>query len=145
MGRYTHRVAISNRRILKLENGNVTFSWRDYKDENKVKEMEVSAEEFIRRFLLHILPDGFMKIRYYGILSSRNKKENIKKCKELLGCKEEWQSQRIRKKDLLEDMIDEPEIICPCCRKGIMRTKQLLLPDKPSPPGKKPTSIKTVA
>ena len=67
LGRYTHRVAISNERILKIEGEQVTFKWRDYKDNNKMKEMTISIQEFIRRFLLHILPPHFMKIRYYGI------------------------------------------------------------------------------
>jgi len=83
LGRYTHRVAISNNRILKLEDGYVTFKWRDYKDANKVKEMTVTAEEFIRRFLLHILPSGFHKIRHYGLLASRDKSNRITICKKL--------------------------------------------------------------
>jgi len=64
LGRYTHRVAISNNRIVSIENGNITFKWRDYKDGSKCKLMTVSADEFIRRFLIHILPSGFMKIRH---------------------------------------------------------------------------------
>ncbi|WP_027400129.1 IS91 family transposase, partial [Anaerovorax odorimutans] len=66
LGRYTHRVAISNNRILSVKNGVVTFKWRDYKDNSKWKIMTIAAEEFIRRFLMHILPQGFMKIRHYG-------------------------------------------------------------------------------
>ena len=77
LGRYTHRVAISNERIVKIEDGKVTFKWRNYKDENKMKEMTVTIKEFIRRFLMHILPPKFMKIRYYGILGNRNKKKNM--------------------------------------------------------------------
>lgn len=77
LGRYTHRVAISNERIVKIEDGKVTFKWRDYKDKNKMKEMTVKIEEFIRRFLIHILPPKFMKIRYYGILGNRNKKKKL--------------------------------------------------------------------
>lgn len=85
LGRYTHRVAISNNRILKLEDGQVAFKWRDYRDSSRWKEMTVSAEEFIRRFLLHILPPGFMKIRHYGFLSSRGKQVKLLKCKRLTG------------------------------------------------------------
>ena len=73
LGRYTHRVAISNNRILKLENGIVTFKWRDYRDNNKQKNMDLTDDEFIRRFLVHILPDDFTKIRHYGLLSPVNK------------------------------------------------------------------------
>lgn len=70
LGRYTHRVTISNNRILKEEKGKITFKYRDRKDNNKEKEMTLEVEEFIRRFLLHILPPGFMKIRHYGLLIS---------------------------------------------------------------------------
>jgi len=83
LGRYTHRVAISNNRILSLENGNVSFKWRDYKDANKWKVMTVSADEFIRRFLIHILPVRFMKIRHYGLLGNRNKTSKLSLCKKL--------------------------------------------------------------
>lgn len=81
LGRYTHRVAISNNRILSVKNGFVSFKWRDYKDNSKWKVMTVSADEFIRRFLLHILPHGFMKIRHYGLLGNRNKLSKLRLCK----------------------------------------------------------------
>ena len=78
LGRYTHRVAITNNRILSIEgSGEVTFNYRDRSDENKVKALTLKATEFIRRYLLHILPRGFMKIRYYGFLSHANKKVSI--------------------------------------------------------------------
>lgn len=87
LGRYTHRVAISNNRIQFVGNGLVTFKWKDYKDESKQKYITVTAEEFIRRFLMHILPDKFVKIRHYGILSNRNKKTKLQHCKKLTGVK----------------------------------------------------------
>jgi len=68
LGRYTHRVAISNNRLLDMENGQVRFQWKDYRDEGKIKTMTLSADEFIRRFLLHVSPNGFQRIRYYGLL-----------------------------------------------------------------------------
>lgn len=83
LGRYTHRVAISNNRIISMENGMVTFKWRDYRDGNRWKTMRVSAEEFIRRFLIHVLPDRFMKIRHYGLMGNRNKTEKLGLCKRL--------------------------------------------------------------
>lgn len=83
LGRYTHRVAISNNRILNIEDGKVSFKWRDYKDENKWKVMMLTADEFIRRFLMHILPPGFMKIRHYGLLASRDKTKRLALCKRL--------------------------------------------------------------
>lgn len=83
LGRYTHRVALSNKRIVNLEKDTVTFKWRDYKDGSKHKLMTLSADEFIRRFLIHILPNGFMKIRHYGLLGNRNKTTKLKLCKQL--------------------------------------------------------------
>jgi hypothetical protein len=77
LGRYTHRVAITNNRIIAIENGSVRFRYCDRSDDNKEKELTVSAEEFIRRFLLHVLPCGFTKIRYYGFLAHANKKTCI--------------------------------------------------------------------
>jgi hypothetical protein len=83
LGRYTHRVAISNNRILGLKDGKVTFAWRDYRDNNKKKVMTLTATEFMRRFMLHILPAGFRKIRHYGILAARCKVAKIALCKKL--------------------------------------------------------------
>lgn len=83
LGRYTHRVAIANSRIVSMKDGQVTFKWRDYKDNSKSKLMTLSADEFIRRFLIHILPSGFMKIRHYGFLGNRNKNTKLKICKQL--------------------------------------------------------------
>jgi hypothetical protein len=83
LGRYTHRVAISNRRILSIDRGQVRFKWRDYKDKSKWKVMSISAEEFIRRFLIHVLPPRFMKIRHYGFLGNRNRATKLKRCKAL--------------------------------------------------------------
>jgi hypothetical protein len=84
LARYTHRVAISNRRLLKLEDGKVYFKWRDYRD-GKDKVMHVTALEFIRRFLLHVLPKRFYKIRYYGLLSSRHRQTKLARCQEIFG------------------------------------------------------------
>lgn len=85
IGRYSFRVAISNDRIKDISNGEVTFEYKDYKDESKIKTMTLSAEEFIRRFLLHVLPSRFTKIRHYGLLSNRSKKSIIALCRILIG------------------------------------------------------------
>ncbi len=85
IGRYSFRVAISNDRIKDISNGKVTFEYKDYKDEGKIKEMTITAEEFIRRFMLHVLPNRFTKIRHYGLLSNRNKKHIIALCRILIG------------------------------------------------------------
>lgn len=133
IGRYTHRVAISNSRIIKVANGAVTFKWRDYSDQNKNKVMTVNAHEFIRRFLLHILPDRFVKIRHYGILGNKNVGTKLEKCKKLLSSRNK-KVNAVKKVDLIKDMNFESEYICPCCGIGIMRKRQVVLPDKIGPP-----------
>lgn len=85
VGRYSFRVAISNNRIKCVKDGKVTFEYKDYKDNSKIKLMTISAEEFIRRFLMHVLPEKFTKIKHYGLLSNRNKKNNIRLCKLLIS------------------------------------------------------------
>jgi predicted Zn-ribbon and HTH transcriptional regulator len=84
LGRYTHRVALSNERILSAHNGEVTFSYRDRKNENRKKTMPLDAHEFIRRFLLHVIPKGLMRVRHFGFLAN-NSKERLSKCRQLLG------------------------------------------------------------
>jgi len=85
LSRYTYSVAISNYRIIKLENDYVYFQYKDYADDCKKKVMKLNAFEFIRRFMLHILPERFTKIRYYGLLANRYRKKNIAICREILG------------------------------------------------------------
>ena len=84
-GRYTHRVAISNRRLLALEQGQVSFQWKDYRDGQKQKGMTLSAEEFIRRFLQHALPPGFQRFRYYGFLTNCHRAEKLELYRRLLA------------------------------------------------------------
>jgi hypothetical protein len=130
LGRYTHRIAISNHRIVKLENGTVSFRWRDYADNNKSKVMTVDAGEFIRRFLLHVLPDRFVKIRHYGLLGNRCRRKKIELCRQLLACaehkteqneKETWQEALLRLTG-----IDTAK--CPACGERKMRTVELIQP-----------------
>ena len=85
LSRYTHRVAISNRRLLSIADGKVTFAYRDRRDGNQVKELTIAASEFLRRFLLHVTPPGLCRIRHYGFLSNRNKEQQLPRCRELLG------------------------------------------------------------
>ena len=84
LARYTHRVAIANNRILSLENGNVTLAYKN-RVSGQTEQTTIDAVEFIRRFLLHVLPKGFMRIRHYGLFANRCKRENIRRCRELLG------------------------------------------------------------
>lgn len=121
LGRYTHRVAITNNRLTAMKDGNVTFTYRDRSDENKSKELTVSGEELIRRYLLHILPSGFMKIRYYGFLASTNKKESIPLIQRLIDPhfktteKQEETTQEIMLRLTGSDISQ-----CPECGKGEM-------------------------
>jgi Putative transposase/Transposase zinc-binding domain len=85
LSRYTHRVAISNRRLLSVANGGVRFEYRDYADHDQRKEMPLPATEFLRRFLLHIVPRGFMRIRHYGITANCRRQQKLARCRELLG------------------------------------------------------------
>ena len=89
LGRYTHRIAISNNRLIAIDNGRVVFTYRDRKNNNEKKTMDLSADEFIRRFLLHVLPKGFMKIRYFGFLSNIKKRECIQIIRLLIDSKKE--------------------------------------------------------
>ena len=117
LGRYTHRVAISNNRIIKEENGEVTFTYRDYKDNKKIKEMTLKAEEFIRRFMMHILPPRFMKIRHYGLLGNRNKKTKLAICKKLTNTAN-IEYQEITTLEILKKTLGVDFNLCPHCHKG---------------------------
>jgi hypothetical protein len=84
LARYTHRVAIANSRLISLSDGNVRFTWKDYRAHGKTKVMTLTADEFIRRFLLHALPDGFHRIRHYGFLANGGRSDNLARCRQLL-------------------------------------------------------------
>ena len=130
LGRYTHRVAISNNRILSLDNGIVTFSYRDRSDDNKVKELRLPVEEFIRRFLLHILPNGFMKIRYFGFLAHTNKRKSIPLLRQLIGSSAEL-PEKIKEtvQEMMVRLTGVDISICPKCKKGKMKIiKELPIP-----------------
>jgi len=138
LGRYSHRVAISNHRIVNLENGYVTFKWKDYRDHNKEKFMTLTVDEFIRRFFMHVLPRKFVKIRHYGILSNRNRSTKLQRCKELTGAVQS-RNQNIEVKlnaaELLFKLTGIDINICSCCGKGKMITKEKLNRQNFSPPG----------
>ena len=84
LGRYTHRVAISNHRLVSFDGNNVTFRWRDYARSNKQRLMTVSAEEFIRRFLVHVLPKGFVRIRHFGFMANYQRSSSLDLCRQCL-------------------------------------------------------------
>jgi hypothetical protein len=129
LGRYTHRVAISNRRLLKLEDGQVSFQWKDYRD-GEQKVMTVSADEFIRRFLQHALPPGFQRIRYYGFLANCHRAEKLNLCRQLLAtlCSL-LLPQPAACRDFLAALTAGKIRLCPQCKIGVlMRTQIFLMP-----------------
>ncbi len=130
LSRYTHRVTISNYRIKSMQDGKVTFTWKDRADENKTKLMTLDVEEFIRRFLLHVLPKGFRKIRYFGFLSPRYKSENIKIIRKLMN--DDPEKYAVPEDESLEEMMLRLTGInirqCPKCDKGRMVPIYELLP-----------------
>lgn len=137
LGRYTHRVAISNSRLLALEADKVTFKWRDYRDRNQAKLMTLEAFEFMRRFLLHVLPTGFCKIRYYGFLSTRKKAQKLSRCRELLGVNGHEQSPNFECatwQELLLALTGLDVRRCPACSKGRMVCHSIIQPTGHGPP-----------
>lgn len=121
LGRYTHRVALSNDRILQVENREVTLSYRDRRDGNRKKTMTLETQEFIRRFLLHILPDGFMRVRHFGFLANRSKKQALPQCRTLLDLDSVLpQCPSETAKDLLLKLTGVDLSRCPCCHNGTM-------------------------
>jgi hypothetical protein len=121
LGRYTHRVALSNDRILKIENGEVLLSYRDRKDGNRKKTVTLDAQEFIRRFLLHVLPDGFMRIRHFGFLANRSKKQALAQCRRLLKIEAALpETPKESAKDLLLRITGIDLSRCPSCHRGTM-------------------------
>ena len=122
LARYTHRVAISNHRLIALENGEVTFQWKDYASEGKQKTMTLKAIEFIRRFLPHVLPAGFVRIRHFGFLANRVCREKLELCRALLGDVTPTVSVAAEPAcEPKEAAEEEPAAhLCPACGKGRM-------------------------
>jgi hypothetical protein len=143
LARYTHRVAISNPRLLRLDGGRVTFTYKDYSQGGRVREMTLPVEEFIRRFLLHVLPESFVRIRYFGLLSNRHRKQNLARCWELLAVQpiaevaipsveqESWQARLIR-------LTGRDPTVCPACGRGHLRLVEELPAVPFSSPGRSP-------
>jgi Putative transposase/Transposase zinc-binding domain len=121
LGRYTHRVAISNHRLRSVENGQVSFAYRDRREGNTLKSIRLNAHEFIRRFLLHVLPSGFMRIRHFGFLANRSKKHALSHCRQLLGVSAP--AANLAPKSALELMRELTGVDlsrCPYCHRGTL-------------------------
>jgi hypothetical protein len=128
LGRYTHRVAISNRRLLALENGQVSFQWKDYRD-GQVKVMTVAAEEFIRRFMQHALPSGLQRIRYYGFLANCHRAAKLDLCRRLLASAcSDLLPHLDQCREFLAALIARNARQCPQCGIGILASVQILWP-----------------
>jgi hypothetical protein len=119
LGRYTHPVALSNPRLLAVQNGQVTFAYRDRRDSNRLKSMTLDTDEFIRRFLLHVLPKGLRRIRHFGFLANRSKRQALCRCHQLLGLPPAGpQTPELSMRDLLLELTGRDPQGCPCCQRG---------------------------
>ncbi len=128
LGRYTHRIAISNHRLVNMEDGKVAFTWRDYSDGNLEKTMTLDADEFIRRFLMHVLPDGFVRIRYFGFLANCNRAKKLPLCRDLLDVTEISVVQEKSWPDLVLSLTGKDPLLCPKCQRGRLVRIQTLPP-----------------
>jgi Putative transposase/Transposase zinc-binding domain len=131
LGRYTHRVAIANSRLVEFDNGEVAFQWKDYRHESQHKVMRLRAYEFVRRFLLHVLPSGFQRIRHYGLLGNRGREFKLERCRRLLDAA----APVGRPADEPEDYRDRYQRLtgvslwdCPQCKQGRMICIETWLP-----------------
>ena len=137
VGRYTHRVAISNNRLLSMDGDKVCFRWKDYRDGNRQKTMTLGGDEFIRRFLIHVLPDGFHRIRYFGFLGNCHRARKLARCRKLLGM-----ASAVPAADPPADYRDRFEALtgqslrqCPHCHAGIMVVIDCIARPKVCQPG----------
>ena len=142
LGRYTHRVAISNNRLREFSDGAVTFAWKDYRHESRNKTMTLDAQEFIRRFLLHVLPSGFQRIRHYGLLANRYREVRLNQCRNLLAAPapvvvDELENEDYR--DRYQRLTGVSLRDCPHCGRGQMVRIETFLPGT-LPRGPPPTS-----
>ena len=132
LARYTHRVAISNQRLVRLEGEEVTFTWKDYARGQRLQEMTLSGEEFLRRFLLHVLPDRFVRIRYYGLLANRHREQALALCRKVLPgpplppklTRSDWQS-------LLQSLTGMDPMRCETCGRNTLHLVRDLAPRAP--------------
>jgi hypothetical protein len=131
LARYTHRVAISDQRLLELKDGQVRFQYKDYADGQRTKPMTLYSSEFIRRFLMHTLPSRFVRIRYFGFLANRFRKQRLEQCRSLLGTRSAESASSPVAADRFAGDLDKPKATpkCPVCDCG-----RLLIVDVPAIP-----------
>ena len=120
LGRYTHRVAISNHRLKELKDGQVSFTFKDYKHEHQQKVMTLAADEFLRRFLMHVLPNGFQRIRHYGLLGNRHRAKNLARCRALLAMPAPVPPHQSDYRERCQELSGHDLLLCPQCKAGTM-------------------------
>jgi len=133
LGRYTHRVAIANSRLVGLDDGQVSFTWKDYRQDGKTKVMTLAADEFIRRFLQHAVPDGFHRIRHIGFLANGHRTEKLALCRDLLAAPPPEPTPPRPWQERLRDLPGQDVEVCPCCG-GRMLTIGTIPPQPPPRP-----------
>jgi hypothetical protein len=126
LGQYTHRVAIGNARIVAANHHTVTFRYKDYADDNRVKLMTLQATEFIRRFLLHVLPRGFRRVRYYGFLAVRARKKRLGRCREFFRITDHKKKGSRTCVGIIKELTGYDPTTCPICKLGHLLTVMLL-------------------
>jgi hypothetical protein len=126
LGRYVNKIAISNNRILSCDAESVKFKWRDYSDDNKIKIMDLKPEEFIRRFLSHVVPTGFMRIRFFGFLANACKNKNIATIRKSLSYEPNEEKPKKDIRSLMLDLTGTDITLCPECKKGHFYTIQTM-------------------
>jgi hypothetical protein len=140
LGRYTHKVAISNHRLLSINDSNVSFRYKDYHDVSKKKVMTLSGTEFLRRYVQHVLPHGFIRIRHYGFLASKNKSKELNEAKVDLN-QEKWTKGKISWQQIAEQKLGILQDQCTHCKELSLRIIETLEPSRP-PPRKLKASLK---
>jgi hypothetical protein len=137
LGRYTHRVAISNQRLVNVSDDHVSFRWKDYRNGNAPHTMKLHPHEFMRRFLMHVLPRRFVRLRYGGFLANCHRREKLNACRKLLLPKtppapsqQPCDEKQIDWKERYELLTGRPIDLCPACTQGRMVVVLVLLPDR---------------
>jgi len=131
LGRYTHRVALSNDRLVDYGEGRVRFRWKDYADHDRVKVMTLEVDEFLRRFLLHVVPRGFMRIRHFGLLANRARRALVGQCRDLLGHPPPTDAPPESVTQLLQRLLGVDLTRCPVCREGHLQRTAIVGPGPP--------------
>ena len=133
LGRYTHRVALANNRLVDHGEGRVRFRWKDYADHDRVKVMTLEVDEFLRRFLLHVVPRGFMRIRHFGLLANRTRRATLRQCRDLLGQPPPADAGPDSVAVLLLRLTGVDLSRCPVCGEGRMQITTLVVQVLPPP------------